>query len=181
MTLKRSSRVCVQGSRSPHDGKLPFIMGGITAAEENRLQRMANNLERRLFRRRVIERDKLLSELRSALLREGMVRVCADWLGTDFVFRAELGWKLKALLRSCKRLRRDDVLYGHVTRAARRCGLDSRIEDIGTWRRGNRVEGLVRPVPFTVVRIALDRILDDGKRRGKDRSRRCAAPRATRA
>jgi hypothetical protein len=67
---------------------------------------------------------------------------------------------MKARLRGLKFSHPDDVLYGSVTRAARRCGLDPRIEDIGASRRGNQVEGSISPVPFVVLTKALDKMLD---------------------
>ena len=160
MPSKRSRSARAQENRSPDDGKLPFMMKGITAAENDRLQRKARSVERRLFRQRVEDPDRLLNELRFALRREGFVRVRAEWASCLFTFQSELGRKMKARLRGLKFSHPDDVLYGSVTRAARRCGLDPRIEDIGASRRGHQVEGSISPVPFVVVTKALDKMLD---------------------
>lgn len=170
LTHSRSARA--QENRSPDGDKLPFMMRGTPAAENDRLQRRANNLERQLFRQRVEDPDRLFNELRFALRREGFVRVRAEWLNCHFTFRAELGRKMKARLHGLKVSRPEDVLYGAVTRAARRCDLDPRIEDIGVSRRGNQVEGSISPVPFIVVTKALDKMLD---RWASPRRDRCEA------
>lgn len=137
-----------------------YMLKGITAVENDDLQRMANALEGRLLRRRIKEPGRLLTNLRSALQSEGFVRVHVRWSDTVLSFRAVLGCRKRALLRRLKVWRTDDVLYGHVTGAARRCGLDPRIEDIGVQQRKGRVEGTVSPVPFIIVSAAMDKMLD---------------------
>lgn len=169
MPLKHSRSACAREDHSPDDDNFHFMMRGITAAENDRLQRRARNVERRLFRQRVEEPDRLFNELCFALRREGFVRIRAEWLNCHFTFRAELGRKMKARLHGLKFLRPEDVLYGSVTGVARRCDLDPRIEDIGASRRGNQVEGSISPVPFVIVTKALDKMLDRWSSPGRDR------------
>jgi hypothetical protein len=136
------------------------MMEGLSADGDRHLQQMAARIEQRLFRSRVRQADRLLATFRSALRREGLIRVRAKWSGADLVFRAELGSKLKGRLLNMKLLSSQDLVNGCTVRAARRCELDPGIEDFAAWRHVNRLEGLVRSVPFRVVTRALDKMLN---------------------
>ena len=59
-------------------------------------------------------------------------------------------------------LNTDDVLYGHVTRAARRCGLDRRIEDVAFRSTGAALKGLLVPCPSSSWRALWTRCWRDG-------------------
>jgi hypothetical protein len=53
----------------------PRMLEGISAAENDDLQRRANAVARRVFRRRIKAPAKTMADLRSALQKEGLVRV----------------------------------------------------------------------------------------------------------
>lgn len=144
----------VIADEKPDSGPYRRMFDGITRAEDTKLQRTANALESQILP------GKLLMRVRAALRAKGFVRVQVEWATTSLHFRAQLGRRLKALLRSPQVLDTGEALYGQVTRAARECGLDPRIEDVGIQQHMGGVEGTVRPVPFIVVTGALDKMLD---------------------
>lgn len=148
------------------------MLEGITAAENDQLQRMANGLERRMFRQRIKALAKTLSELRLALRAEGLVRIRMTWLTCSRLwFDAEVGRKLKTLLGQTKALSADDICYDCFTRAARKIGLKPGIEDIYAHAKGQKVEGTVDTVPFAVTSDAVERMVD----RWRDQDRAKAA------
>lgn len=139
-----------------------FMFKGITREENHRLQAKAQTVVRQLFRRRFKNPDKLLSDFRAALRHQGFIRIKLLPLvpsNGGIQFEAVLGSKLKKRLRNLKYSRSEDVLYGVVTRAARRCDLDPRIEDICASVQGNRVVGMANAVPFIHQSRAIDRAL----------------------
>jgi hypothetical protein len=142
MAAKAPARVNLQ------DDPQFFMFEGITAQENEYLQRRANAAVAQLFRRRVKHPIELLSDFRMALRREGFVRIRTKLCCDSISFQATLSKKLEARLRTSKYLKDHDLLYGVVTGAARRAGLDPRLEDIGARLEGSRVEGYVHPVPF---------------------------------
>ena len=152
-----------------------YMFKGITREENHRLQVKANAVVRQLFRRRVKNPARLLSDFQSALGDEGFIRVKVTPVSDagDMAFKAALGRKLKKRLSILKRLREEDVLYGAVTGAARRCGLDPRLEDIGIRLEGQRVFGSASAVPFIRQTRALDRAMDRTKPE-QDRAKRKA-------
>src|ERR1035437_6836425 len=77
---QRQARAPVRATGEPPlEGEF-YMLEGITAAENDQLQRMANGLERRMFRQRIKALAKTLSELRLALRAEGLVRIRMTWL-----------------------------------------------------------------------------------------------------
>jgi hypothetical protein len=137
-----------------------FIIEGITAQENDYIQKRAKAAVTELFRRRRVKRPaKLLSSFRMALRREGLVRIQAKIQCEAIAFEATLSKKLQARLRPNKYLKVHDLVYGVVTRAARRSGLDPRFEDIESHLDGRRVKGYVSPVAFIIQEKAVDNVI----------------------
>ncbi len=136
------------------------MLDGITAAEDEYLQRRANALERQQFRRRIKDPAKTKADLRAALRKEGLIRIRMKPFATSgLIFHAEAGLMLKTQLRTTRTMTADEVLYGRITRAARKVGLKPGIEDVQAQVQGKAVEGFVNVVPFAGVTVALDRML----------------------
>ena len=137
-----------------------YILGGITAAENDYLQRRANALERQLFRRRIKDPAKAKADLRAALREEGLIRIRMEaFAASSLRFHAEAGLKLKTQMRTTRTISANEVLYGRITRAARKVGLKPGIEDVQAQVQGKAVEGFVNVVPFADMTVALDRML----------------------
>jgi hypothetical protein len=136
-----------------------FMIEGITAEENDYLQKHAMAAVAQLFRRRVKRPAKLLSDFGMALRREGLVRVQAKLSCGYIAFEAMMSKKLQVRLRPRKYFTGRDEVYGVVTRAARRSGLDPRLEDITIRLNCNCVEGYVSPVPFIFEERVLDRVV----------------------
>lgn len=137
------------------------MLKGITAAENEYLQRKANALERELFRRRVKNPAQTALDLRAALREEGLIRIRMTWFTCSGLrFYAQAGRKLKTVLRDTKTHSADDIYYACFTRAARKIGLKPGIEDIYARANGQKVEGAVDTVPFAVATAAVFRMVD---------------------
>jgi hypothetical protein len=137
-----------------------YMLDGITAAEDEYLQQRANALERQLFRRRIKDLAKTKADLRAALREEGLIRIRMKSFATSgLMFHAEAGLKLKTRMRATRTMTADEVLYGRITRAARKVGLKPGIEDVQAQVQGKAVEGFVNIVPFADLTLALDRML----------------------
>jgi len=146
---------------------------GISAAENDDLQRRANAVARRVFRRRIEDPARTASDLRAALREEGLIRIRMTWLtGSSLWFKAEAGRKLKTLLRETKARSADDIYYDCFTRAARKIGLKPGIEDIYAHVNGQKVEGTVDTVPFAVTSAAVSRVVDQWCDQGRARAAR---------
>lgn len=145
------------------------MLQGITAEQNEKLQAMANAVEDRLFHRRFKNPDKLLNQFRTALREQGFLRLSVGLSGTLLSFRALVGKRLENQLCSSKYLQQDELLHGRVTRAARSCGLDPRIEDIGVMVRKTLIEGHVSPVPFIELEKRLDEMVERWNGRRKRR------------
>ena len=138
-----------------------FMLGGISAEENDLLQRRSNAAIAQLFRRRTRRPAKLVADFRNALRHWGFIRVEAKVWCHGILFEAKVGRRLETRLRPSKYSKHKDRLYGLVTAAARRAGLDPRFEDIGVWRHGDRVEGHANAVPLMEQGKALDKVIAD--------------------
>ena len=148
------------------------MLQGISAAEDAYLQRRANAVARRVFRQRIKAPAKTASDLRSALQKEGLIRIRMTWLTCSSLrFDAEAGRKLTTLLRETKARSADDLCYDRFTRAARKIGLKPGIEDVYAHVQGQKVEGAVDTVPFAVTSDAIGRMVE----RWRDQHRAKAA------
>ncbi|MCX6926220.1 MAG: hypothetical protein NT154_23885 [Verrucomicrobia bacterium] len=136
-----------------------FMLGGITAEENDDLQQRANAAVARLFRRRIRHPAKLVADFRNALRHWGFIRVEAKVWCHGILFEAKVGRRLERRLRRSKYFTEKDRLYGFVTAAARRAGLDPRFEDVWVGRDGSRVEGHVNAVPSIEQGKALDKVI----------------------
>jgi hypothetical protein len=87
-------------------------------------------------------------------------------------FDAEVGQKLKPLLRETKTRKADDICYSCFTRAARKIGLTPGIEDVYAHVDGQKVEGTVDTVPFSVTSAAVLRVVDQWCDQGRARAAR---------
>ena len=151
----------------------PRMLGGITAAENDDLQRRANAVALQVFRRRIKAPAKTMADLRSALQDEGLARIRIRWFSCSSLrFYAEAGRKLKTLLRETKARSADDIYYDCFTRAARKIGLKPGIEDIYAHVNGQKVEGTVDTVPFAVTSAAVSRVVDQWCDQGRARAAR---------
>lgn len=159
----RSQRHSAERASDLLDDPQFFMLAGISQEQNTRLQDKANAVVRQLFRRRVRNPDRLLSDLRAALQRSGFIYAQVEMQCPDIHFRARIGQRLKLKLGS-KHFSDSDTLYGCVTRAARGCGLDPRIEDVGVSMNGNTVEGFVNVVPFIHQTRAIDKAFDSAER-----------------
>ena len=65
--MKPERRPSVNCGGEPNLGPEFYMLKGISAAENDRLQRKADAIERRMFRRRIQNPANTVSELRSAL------------------------------------------------------------------------------------------------------------------
>jgi hypothetical protein len=140
----------------------PRMLGGISDAEDAYLQRRANAVARRVFRRRIKDPARTASDLRAALREEGLIRIRMTRLTCSSLwFEAEAGRKLKPVLREIKARSADDIYYDCFTRAARKIGLKPGIEDVYAHVKGQKVEGTVDTVPFAVTSAAVTRMVDD--------------------
>jgi hypothetical protein len=154
------------------------MLKGITAAEDAYLQRRANAVARRVFRRRIKAPAKTMADLRSALREEGLIRIRMTWLTCSSLwFEAEAGRKLKTLLRDTKARSDDDICYDCFTKAARKIGLKPGIEDVYAHVDGQKVEGTVDTVPFAVTSAAVTRMVDQWC--DQDRAKTARARKAT--
>ena len=154
------------------------MLEGISAAENDDLQRRANAVARRVFRRRIKDPARTASDLRAALRKEGLIRIRMTWLTCSSLwFEAEAGRKLKTLLRETKTRSADDIYYDCFTRAARKIGLKPGIEDVYAHVDGQTVEGTVDTVPFAVTSAAVTRMVD--RWRDQDRAKTARARKAT--
>jgi hypothetical protein len=159
-------------------GPLPRMLKGITAAEDAYLQREANALARRMFRRRVKDPAKTLADLRARLRRAGWVQIKIRWSGSDtLVVDAGIGARLKAKLRESKFFSADERLFSGFLGAARKVGLKPGIEDLSVDLKGQRIEASVSAVPMADMSAVLDRMLD--RWRDQDRARAARARKAT--
>jgi hypothetical protein len=154
------------------------MLEGITAAENDYLQQRANAIERQVFRRRIKDPARTASDLRAALREEGLIRVRMKWFSSSSLrFDAGAGRKLKTLLRETKTLSADDICHGCFTRAARKIGLKPGIEDVYARVTGQKVEGTVDTVPFSVTSAAVERMVDHW--RDQDRAKSVRARKRT--
>lgn len=124
----------VNRSKKPLTGEQFHMLGGVTAEENELLQAQANAAVARLFSRRVKHPARLLADFRDALRHWGFIGIEAMVRCHGIWFTAKAGEKLKRRLRPGKYIKQDDLLYGFVTGAARRAGLDPRVGDIGGLR-----------------------------------------------
>ena len=123
------------------------MLKGITAAEDDYLQRKANALMRRMFRRRVKDPAKTLADLRSRLRRAGWVQIKIRWSGNStLLVDAGIGAKLKAKLRKYKFFSAEKWLFSDFVGAVRKVGLKPGIEDIGVDVKRHRVDALVKHI-----------------------------------
>jgi hypothetical protein len=137
------------------------MLRNISTAENDYLQRQANVLTRRMFRRRVKDPAETLSDLRSRLRRAGWVHIKIHWSGNDtLMVNAGIGVRLKAKLRESKFFAADDQLFGAFVRAARNVGLKPGIEDISVDVKGQRVVALVSAVPMVDRGLVLGRMIE---------------------
>jgi hypothetical protein len=137
------------------------MLKGITAAEDAYLQREANALARRMFRRRVKDPAKTLTDLRSRLRRAGWVQIKIRSSGSDtLVVDAGIGVRLKTKLRESKFFSADERLFSGFLGAAREVGLKPGIEDIGVDVKGQRIKALVSAVPMTDSTPVLGRMIE---------------------
>jgi hypothetical protein len=137
------------------------MLADITAAETVHLQPQANALERQLLDQRFKDPAATAADLRSALRKEGLVRVrlkrlTSSWLSID----AESGPRLKLRLREVPTRSDDDIGYDCVRGAARQIGLESGIEDIYRKVEEQKVEGGLAMAPFAGMSAAVDRMVD---------------------
>jgi len=158
----RRRRSCASSANEmPDSAQLPRMLEGITAADDGYLQRQANSLERRMFRRRVSNPAKTSDELRSALRRAGWVRVGIEWFGTSSLrVKAEIGARLRAKLSDARVLSADKWLFGDFIGAARKVGLRPGIEDISVNVEGQRLEASLSAVPLADMSAVLDRVVE---------------------
>src|ERR1035437_8838351 len=158
---------------APAAGAEFYMLKGTTAAENDYLQRRANAVARRVFRRRIKAPAKTETDLRAALREEGLIRIRMTWLTCSSLwFEAEAGRKLKRLLRETKARSADDICYDCFTKAARKIGLKPGIEDIYAHVNGQKVEGTVDTVPFAVTSAAVSRVVDQWCDQGRARAAR---------
>jgi hypothetical protein len=69
-----------------------YMLEGISAAENDYLQRRANAVALQVFRRRIKAPAKTMADLRSALQEEGLNRIRMTWLTCSSLwFDAEVG------------------------------------------------------------------------------------------
>jgi hypothetical protein len=161
----------IQKNHAP--GGEPYMLEGISAAEDDYLQRRANAVARRVFKRRIKAPAKTEADLRSALREEGLIRIRMAWLTCSSLwFEVEAGRKLKTLLRETKARSADDIYYDCFTKAARKIGLKPGIEDIYAHVNGQKVEGTVDTVPFAVTSAAVSRVVDQWCDQGRARAAR---------
>lgn len=136
-----------------------FMLDGITAEENEHLQERARAAVTQLFHRRVKRPAKLVSDLHSALRLEGFVHVQVKLVCQAIALRATMSKKLQTRLRPRKDFPKRDLVSGVVTVAARRSGLDPRMEDIAIQLVGDRVKAYVNPVPFIFEERLLDNVV----------------------
>jgi hypothetical protein len=165
--------------RSVDDGGEPnlgpefYMLRGISAAENDHLQRRADALERRMFRRRVENPAKLLAELRIALRQAGWIELRVEWFGTgSLLVTARIGARLSAKLGKNRSMSAKEWLFGDFVKAARQVGLKPGIEDIGVDLNGRRILGSVSAVPMADSSVVLDRMV----KRWLEQRRAKAAP-----
>jgi hypothetical protein len=169
---------CVSSTiETPDQSSEFYMLEGISAAENDYLQRRANALMRRMFRRRVNDPAKTVADLRSRLRRAGWVQIKIEWC-CDFTLlvRAGIGVKLKAKLCKLKfsKLKfpgTERWLFADFVRAARKVGLKPGIEDLSVDLKGQRIEASVSAVPVADMSAVFDRMLDGWR----DQSRAKAA------
>jgi hypothetical protein len=150
-----------ESHKSHAAGELGYMLAGITAAENAHLQRQANALERQLLDQRFKGPAAIAADWRSALRKEGLVRVRLRGLASSWLwFAAELGPRLKLRMREVPTRSADNIGYDCVRGAAWQIGLEPGIEDIYCKVEGQKLEGAVARVPFAVMSAALDRILN---------------------
>ena len=163
-----------RASEKPDQSPEFYMLEGISAAENDYLQRRANAVARRVFKHRIKAPAKTMADLRSALQEEGLIRVHMNWLScSSLQFYAEAGRKLKTLLRKTKARSADDLCYACFTKAARKVGLKPGIEDIYAHVQGQKVEGTVDTVPFAVTSAAVEHMVDSW--RDQDRAKAARA------
>jgi hypothetical protein len=155
-----------------------YMLEGISAAENDYLQRRANAVALQVFRQCIKAPAKTMADLRSALREEGLIRIRMTWLTCSSLwFDAEVGRKLKALLRETKGRSADDLCQDCFTRAARKIGLKPGIEDVYAHVDGQKVEDTVDTVPFAVTSAAIERMVDHW--RDQDRAKAARARKGT--
>ena len=157
----------VNASDLPDAGPHHRMLDGITAAEDDYLQRQANGLMRRICERRIKSPAKTMARLRSALRAAGLIRIRTTWLGCSSVrVDAIVGRKLKAQLLAAEAHSADKICRDTFYRASRRIGLKPVIEDVYIRLDGQAVEGAVNTVPFAVTSKAVARMVDLWRGRG---------------
>jgi hypothetical protein len=184
-------------NEKPDTEPFPRMLKGITAAEDDYLQREANALMRRMFRRRVKDPAKTLADLRSRLRRAGWVQIKIRWSGNSTLLvdagigvklkaklrkskllgNAGIGAKLKAKLRKNKFFSAEKRLFGDFVDAARKVGLKPGIEDIGVDVKGQRVDASVSAVPMADSTPVLGRMIE--RWRDQDRAKSVSARKMT--
>jgi hypothetical protein len=104
----------VQDNQKSHATRGEFyILEGISAAENDYLQRRANTVPLQVFRRRIKDPARTEADLRSAFREERLIRIRMKWLTRSSLwFHAEAGQKLRTLLRKAKTLSADDIYHG---------------------------------------------------------------------
>src|ERR1035437_5350081 len=150
-----------RANEKPDTEPFPRMLKGITAAEDEYLQREANALKRRMFRRRVNDPAKTLADLRSRLRRAGWVHIEIHWSGNDtLMVNAGIGVRLKAKLRESKFFSADQRLFSAFLGAAREVGLRPGIEDINLDLKGQKLRALVSAVPMADSTPVLGRMIE---------------------
>jgi hypothetical protein len=152
-----------------------FMLKGISAEENDHLQERARAAVTQLVHRRVKRPAKVVSDLHSALRREGFVNVRVRFVCKAIALQARMSKSLQNRLRPRTNLPKRDLVCGVVTAVARRSGLDSRMEDVAVQIAGSRVEAYVNAVPLVFEKSVVDKVVakwrKSKQRRGKRASR----------
>ena len=140
-----------------------YMLQGISADENERLQAMANALERRMFKlTRIKEPCQNFAhfDVRCVLQRAGWIRVRAEWVGGDtLIVNAQAGVKLKARRLGLKLLSAESCLFSDFLGAVRQAGLKPGIEDISVRLQDQEVEAIVNAVPMAGSSPVLNRMV----------------------
>jgi hypothetical protein len=151
----------VRAADEPDAGPTRRMLAGITAEEDDQLQRGADAVERRMLGRRIKNPAKVVAGLRSALRQAGWIGLRLKWCGpASLLVTARIGARLKAKLGSSRFISVNERLFGDFIRAVRQVGLKPGIEDISVHVNGRRIEGAVSAVPMADSSAVLDRMVE---------------------
>lgn len=133
------------------------------------LQKRANSLTMRLFRRRFRTPSRTLGQLSSELRKQGLVRVRVHWLRAAAIIEAELGQELRSTIAQCRLIDATEIVYSGILGAARKAGFAPLYEDLAVQIKRGKIFSTLDAVPLLEITDRLDR---DFVNRTKEKPRR---------